>query len=106
MTRKATSTTAVAEPTIADDETTTPDEALAAADEAVAPEPAAPAKPKITSATISRRYRLGLDWIAAQDEPTILDPEVVAEQLTVTMLAELFAVDPSVVAGDVISRRS
>lgn len=51
-------------------------------------------------------YRAGVAWIAANDEPLETDAGVVADLISVLLLADLFGVDPSRVAADVLRKRA
>jgi hypothetical protein len=50
-------------------------------------------------------YRAGVDWIALNDDPTIMDAEVVASLISVCLLADLFEKSQEDVARDVIRQR-
>lgn len=50
-------------------------------------------------------YREGIDWIALNDEPGTDDPAVVADQISVLLLADLFEKEPEEVAHAVIRHR-
>ena len=52
-----------------------------------------------------RGYRFGVTWIADNDDPSELDPEVVAGFISALLLADLFGVEPERVAADVIKAR-
>jgi hypothetical protein len=52
-----------------------------------------------------RGYRFGVAWIADNDDPSELDPEVVAGFISALLLADLFSVEPERVAADVIRAR-
>lgn len=53
-------------------------------------------KPTVTEA---------VEWIVMNDEPEEMDAEVVAEQISVMMVADLFGQTPKHVARKVINRR-
>lgn len=50
-------------------------------------------------------YREGVRWIADNDEPRLLEEKLVINQLTALLLSDLFGVEPSQVARDVIKIR-
>ena len=50
-------------------------------------------------------YRSGIAWIAQNDEPEELDAYLVAHQISVVLLADLFDVDLEKVGRDVIKYR-
>ena len=50
-------------------------------------------------------YRHGIAWIAENDEPEDFDECVVARQISVVLVADLFDVDPDRVARDVVRFR-
>lgn len=50
-------------------------------------------------------YRKAIQWIANNDEPITIDLEIMSEQLTVVLVADLFNKAPEKVAQDVINRR-
>jgi hypothetical protein len=50
-------------------------------------------------------YREGVAWIALNDEPTQIDASVIAEMISVTLLADLFGVSPERVAADIVKAR-
>lgn len=51
-------------------------------------------------------YRVGVAWIALNDEPTIDDADVMSGYASVHLLAELFEKETIQVARDVIRWRS
>lgn len=50
-------------------------------------------------------YRHGIEIIALNDDPSETDLQVVASQLTVQLLSDLFEVDAEKVAHDVLKAR-
>jgi hypothetical protein len=50
-------------------------------------------------------YKHGIAWIAENDEPEDFDEDVVARQISVVLVADLFDVDPDRVACDVVKLR-
>lgn len=50
-------------------------------------------------------YLKGIDWIAANDEPTERNPVTVSEMISATLLAELFDKEPLEVGLDVVKAR-
>ena len=50
-------------------------------------------------------YRVGVYWIAINDEPLDGDPASVAGYISTLLLADLFGVDPQRVAKDVLRQR-
>lgn len=50
-------------------------------------------------------YRAGVRWIADNDEPTIMDPEVVAYFTTTLLLADLFGKEPKEVGRAIVRIR-
>jgi len=50
-------------------------------------------------------YRIGVAWIAQNDEPLDRDPESIAEYISTQLLADLFGVEPARVAADVLRAR-
>lgn len=56
-------------------------------------------------ATKRPSYDRHVEWIALNDEPTILDIEEAAQMLTITMTADLFDKSPEQVATDVVRFR-
>lgn len=50
-------------------------------------------------------YRYGVAWIAQNDEAGEDDLDVVAEMISVLLLADLFDKTPETVASDVLRRR-
>ena len=50
-------------------------------------------------------YRQGVAWIAEEDEPSVTDSEQVADMISVSLLADLFAKDAEKVAADVVRFR-
>jgi hypothetical protein len=55
--------------------------------------------------SVRASYRHGIDWIAFNDDATILDVPQLAGMLTVALLADLFGKDAEQVAADIIRRR-
>lgn len=51
-------------------------------------------------------YRYGVAWLALNDEPLETDPKHIAGFVTTIMLADLFDVEPSKVAADVLKYRA
>ena len=51
-------------------------------------------------------YTKGIEWIAHNDEPLIMDVDDMADLISVVMLADLCGKDPVKVANDVVERRS
>jgi len=56
---------------------------------------------------VSKRasYRVGVAWIALNDEPEDLDASNVAGYISTTLLADLFDKDPEKVGEDVVRYR-
>lgn len=50
-------------------------------------------------------YRMGVKWIAREDEPRDRDPETIAGYISTLLLADLFEIDPVRVAADVLRER-
>lgn len=50
-------------------------------------------------------YRHGIDWIALNDGVEERDPETIATQISVCLLADLFGKTPQQVAFDVLKSR-
>jgi hypothetical protein len=50
-------------------------------------------------------YRTAVQWIADNDEPTITDPAEMDGLISVLLVADLFEVESSKVAADVIALR-
>lgn len=51
-------------------------------------------------------YRMGIQWIADNDEPDEMDPSVIDGFISVQLLADLFGKDPLVVAKAVAKARA
>lgn len=51
-------------------------------------------------------YRHGVEIIALNDEPSDLDVSNVESLISVTLLADLFGLEPTRVAGDVVRYRT
>ena len=51
-------------------------------------------------------YKAGIDWIAWNDEQCETDVNVIAYQISVLLLADLFGKKPEKVAADIIRKRS
>lgn len=52
-----------------------------------------------------RGIRFGIEWIALNDEPDEIDARVIADQISVMLLADLFGKDPEDVADDIAQWR-
>lgn len=50
-------------------------------------------------------YRLAVLWVSRNDEPGEMDADRVASSISVQLIADLFDVDPSRVARDVVRVR-
>jgi hypothetical protein len=50
-------------------------------------------------------YRRGVEWIAHNDEPGELDPEVVAGSISCLLLADMFQIDAEKVAKAIVVER-
>lgn len=50
-------------------------------------------------------YRAAVEWIAMNDEPSQTEPRDVAGYISTCLIADLFGVEPSRVARDVIRVR-
>lgn len=50
-------------------------------------------------------YKEGIAWIAINDEPTEMDEQIVSEQISSLLLADLFLVGPEKVGKDIVSFR-
>lgn len=50
-------------------------------------------------------YKKGLEWIAENDEPGQVNPQIVSESISVLLLADLFCREPFDVAISVVKRR-
>ena len=50
-------------------------------------------------------YREAIKWIADEDEPTIMDPEVISGFISVLLIADIFDVSSKKVAADVLKQR-
>lgn len=50
-------------------------------------------------------YKAAVEWIAWNDEPTLTEPDEIAMQLTVLLVADIFGADPETVAKDVVKVR-
>ena len=50
-------------------------------------------------------YRLGVRWIADNDEPDEMDPEEISNFISTLLLADLFGKDPMQVANAVVRER-
>lgn len=53
----------------------------------------------------SPRYQYGVEWIAVNDEPSEMATEVVKDQISTILLADLFYKEPEEVAEDIIKVR-
>lgn len=54
---------------------------------------------------MNARYTDGVVWIADNDEPTIIDPEIIQYSVSVQLLADLFHKDRLTVAWDISAYR-
>jgi len=59
----------------------------------------------MTAVRATTLYRAAIEWIALNDEDAEMDSEIVEQQLTVVMTADVFGVGENQVARDVIARR-
>lgn len=50
-------------------------------------------------------YREAIAWVAANDDPSTVDPELVHGAVTVGFVADLFGVDQDQVVADVVKLR-
>lgn len=50
-------------------------------------------------------YKFGVEWIVVNDDVSEMDFEVVADQISTLLLADLFGKDPNKVAQDIIRFR-
>lgn len=50
-------------------------------------------------------YRHAVEWIAYNDDDACMEEEIVREQVTVLLVADLFGVDSERVARDVMRKR-
>lgn len=54
---------------------------------------------------MASRYRFGVAWIAGNDEPLEENQGVIAELISVQLLADMYGKDPARVAKDVLAAR-
>lgn len=50
-------------------------------------------------------YEFAIAWVAVNDDPTEKDPQVVTDQISVVLVADLFGKEPEEVAADIIKLR-
>jgi hypothetical protein len=53
-----------------------------------------------------RTYREAIEWIAYNDEPTLLDRMQISELISVCLVSDVFGVEPINVAMDIIHIRN
>ena len=51
-------------------------------------------------------YRFGVEWIACNDAPDVVDPAEVAGFISTLLLADLFEKNPATVAADIVKLRA
>ena len=52
-----------------------------------------------------KTYKTAVQWIADNDEPTLLDDEEVSNLISVQLVAEIYSKDCRIVAIDVVTER-
>ncbi|HUV15502.1 MAG TPA: hypothetical protein VMW28_02940 [Pelolinea sp.] len=52
------------------------------------------------------RYKKAVEWIANNDEPTIIDCEKIQDFITTQLVADIFHKEPNKVAVDILTHRA